>query len=90
MIITVSLEKNRMNLQEIIMPKYRVTATVYTDVHIDVEADNPTEARDKAEGIDGGEWVEDDGWSGDFRIDAVFVYDGDGDYHEVSNDVEEW
>ena len=72
------------------MPKYRITATVYTDVHIDVEADNPTEARDKAEGIDGGEWVEDDGWSGDFRIDAVFVYDGDGDYHEVSNDVEEW
>ena len=74
------------------MPKYRVTATVYTDIYIDVEADNPTEAKDKAEGIDGGEWVEDDPdrWSGDFRIDAVFVYDDDGDYHEVSNDVEEW
>ena len=74
------------------MPKYRVTATIYTDVHMDVEADNPTEAKDKAEGIYGGEWVEDDPdrWSGDFRIDAVFVYDDDGDYHEVSNDVEEW
>ena len=72
------------------MPKYRVTATMYTDLHIDIEASNPTEARDKAEEMDGGQWVEDDGWSGDFKIDSVFVYDDDGDYHEVSNDVEEW
>ena len=73
------------------MPKYRVTATIYSDVHIDLEADNPTDAKIKAEGIDGGEWVEDDGaWVGEMRIDAVFVYDKDGDIHEVSNDVEEW
>mgnify|MGYP003129255023 CR=1 FL=1 len=72
------------------MPKYRVTATIYTDVHMDLEADNPTEAKEKAEGMEGEGWIEDDGWSGDFRIDAVFVYDDDGDYHEVSNDVEEW
>ena len=79
------------------MPKYRVTATMYTDLHIDIEASNPTEARDKAEEMEGvsfleGEaWIEDDdGWSGDFKIDAVFEIDKDGDLNDVSNDVEEW
>ena len=72
------------------MPKYRVTATIYTDVHMDVEAENPTEAKDKAEWMEGEDWIEDDGWSGDFKIDAVFEIDKDGDLNDVSNDVEEW
>ena len=72
------------------MPKCRVTATMYTDLHIDIEASNPTEARDKAEEMDGGQWVEDDGWSGDFKIGDVFEIDKDGYLNEVSNEIEEW
>ena len=73
------------------MPKYQVTATMYTDLIMDVEASNPTEAKEKAEAMEGGDWIEDDSWgTGDFKIDAVFVYDKDGDLNDVSNDVEEW
>ena len=73
------------------MPKYQVTATMYTDLIMDVEASNPTEAREKAEMTEGGDWIEDDSWgTGDFKIDAVFEYDKDGDLNDVSNDVEEW
>ena len=73
------------------MPKYQVTATMYTDLHIDVEASNPTEAIEKAEALEGGDWIEDHSWgAGDFKIDAVFVYQKDGDLNDVSNDVEEW
>jgi|TARA_A100001391_G_C5036560_1_gene269745 hypothetical protein len=73
------------------MPKYRVTATMYTDLHIDIEASNPTEARDKAEEIDGGEWIADVGWgTGDFKIGDVFEIDKDGYLNEVSNEIEEW
>ena len=73
------------------MPKYKVTATMYTDLYIDIEADNAEEAIDKARERDGGEWLEDVcgyGLSGDFKIDNVFIYDDKGDYHEVSNEVD--
>ena len=73
------------------MPRYQVTATMYTDLHIDIEASNPTEAMEKAEALEDGEWLGYDGWeTGDFKIDAVFEIDKDGDLSDVSNDVEEW
>ena len=72
------------------MPNYRVTATISTDVYMDIEADNPQEAIDKTELREPGEWLEDQTFSGDFRIDNVFIYDDKGDYHEVSNEVENW
>jgi hypothetical protein len=72
------------------MPRYLVTATMYTDLHMDIEASNPTEASEKAEALDGGDWIENHGWeAGDFKIDAVFVYQKDGDLRDVSKDVEE-
>tara|TARA_R100001163_G_scaffold35842_1_gene27519 strand:- start:758 stop:1003 length:246 start_codon:yes stop_codon:yes gene_type:complete len=81
------------------MPKYQVTATMYNatmynDLHIDVEASNPTQAIEKAEAMDEGDWIEDGDYSiedtGDLKIDAVFEYNKDGDLNDVSNDVEEW
>lgn len=62
--------------------KYRVTATMYVDLYIDIEASSVDEAISIAESADGGDWDEED-IGGDFKIDSVFEYDKTGDYHEV-------
>ena len=41
------------------MSKYRVKAEMVTYLILDVEAESAEEAEEIAEGVDGGDWVED-------------------------------
>lgn len=57
----------------LIMKKFKVTATIYTDVFIEVYAEDEDAAYEEARNADGGDWTEEnDGMSGDFRIDNIY------------------
>jgi hypothetical protein len=50
--------------------KYRVNATMTTDLYVIVEADSEDEALEIARNMDGGEFIEDERWgSGDWNIE---------------------
>ena len=54
------------------MPTFRVNATMYTDLYIDIEADNEEEAYEKAYLADGGEFVK-HSISGDWKIHGDYI-----------------
>lgn len=53
---------------------YRVWAECISDVYVDIEADSEEEAREAAEALDGGDFIEDP-TGGDFKIGSAYEVD---------------